>query len=534
MTDRYKPLLDRDFLRAELDREYLNYRVDHDEALLQRLTNWHANTVRRETQAEAAFTRAFFVETWDYREAGRGGPFELLPKFIISGAGANGQQGEADLVVGLFGEGRPAIPQIVCEYKGTGTDLDRPQARKGNTRSPVQQAADYLRCAARGVFPGAPVQPRWALVTDMNAFRLYWGSGDPDRYLRFNIAPGDLFPGINLLGAGEAARFDRFLFWRLFRADMLLADGGRPRLERLIEKQGSVSKKLEGRFYGDYRRYRELLIDHVSSHPPAGVTPGGAIRLAQRLLDRLIFIMFAEDMGGRVGFPAGELTAQLKRFAEDNFLEDDRFEVWDRIQQIFQRMDEGGRLGAEHIHRFNGGLFRTDAQLDALRLPNHLFVRRGQSQNDASAAAHKASLYWLAAEYNYAAEGDADNAIGLYTLGHIFEQSIVELEALEARAEGRETLATVTERKRDGVYYTPEWVVRRIVEEVLDPLFARWRAEADGDPAAYWTRLRRIRVVDPGLRLGRVSHHGASAPPRRVRTRGRRSLRGRGNPCRPD
>ncbi len=259
MTDQYKPLLDRDFLRSELHGEYLNYRDALDTALLERLTRWHASGEKRETQAEDSFTQRFFVETWGYRQTGTGGEFELLPKFMIPGAGAGGQAGEADLVVGLFGSNRPPIPQVVCEYKGVGTDLDAPQPRKGNTRSPVQQAADYLRGAARGVFPGAPVQPRWALVTDMNAFRLYWGSGEPDRFLRFTLTQTDLFSGTTLLGTDERARFDRFLFWRLFRPDMLLADGGRPRLERLIEKQGSVSKKLEGRFYEDYRRFRKLL-----------------------------------------------------------------------------------------------------------------------------------------------------------------------------------------------------------------------------------------------------------------------------------
>lgn len=111
MADRYKPLLDREFLRAELDREYLNYRDDHDDALLERLTRWRASKVKRETQAEDSFTQRFFVETWGYRQTGTGGEFELLPKFMIPGSGAGGQAGEADLVVGLFGGKRPSIPQ---------------------------------------------------------------------------------------------------------------------------------------------------------------------------------------------------------------------------------------------------------------------------------------------------------------------------------------------------------------------------------------------------------------------------------------
>src|SRR5436190_945987 len=96
------------------------------------------------------------------------------------------------------------------------------------------------------------------------------------------------------------------------------------------------------------------------------------------------------------------------------------------------------------------------------------------------------------------------NSGGLYTLGHIFEQSIVELEKLEADAEGRASLTEVTKRKRDGVYYTPEWVVTRIIEETIDPLLSQWKLDAgwpeEGDPTAeaagaYWDRLQRIKVI---------------------------------------
>jgi hypothetical protein len=235
------------------------------------------------------------------------------------------------------------------------------------------------------------------------------------------------------------------------------------------------------------------------------------VRLAQKLLDRLIFVMFAEDMGQRVGFPPNELQAQLEAFSKDKLLEPEGSEVWTRLKLIFRRMNTGGSLGDATIHQFNGGLFADDADLDALDLPNRLFVRFGQAQNEAKTAEHKTTLYYLAATYNYAREGDARNSIGLYTLGHIFEQSIVELEKLEADAEGRESLTDITKRKRDGVYYTPEWVVQRIVDEVVEPLFACWKEEAGwpeiADPSpeaalAYWERLTQIKVVDPACGSG--------------------------------
>jgi len=56
-------------------------------------------------------------------------------------------------------------------------------------------------------------------------------------------------------------------------------------------------------------------------------------------------------------------------------------------------------------------------------------------------------------------ERDHLKSVGLYTLGRIFEQSIIELEILEAEADGRPSINKEGKRKRDGVYYTPEWVV---------------------------------------------------------------------------
>lgn len=517
-ADRFKPLLDRSFLRRVLEYEFQDYlSAGEDAPLLERLKNWLARELKTETKAQDSFVQRFFVETWGYRQDGTGAPvYHLQSQFEVAGAGQGGGKGRADLGIGHFGAGLPQIPQIVCEFKDMKSGLDDKQNRKGNNRSPVQQAQDYLWGARRGVAMNAPVQPRFAIVTDMNEFRLYWSENMPERYMRFKIGNPKAqlnFDNAPLLSEGESeeAKFDRFLFWRLFQPSMLLSDAGRTRLQRLIERQGKIEKKLEDDFYKDYREYREVLIRHIMTDRPDGMTKSGAVRLGQKLLDRFIFVMFAEDMGGRVGFPANELQSQLIRFSEDSMLEGNGQEVWTRLKQIFSRMNTGGDIGTHRIHQFNGGLFAEDKYIDALELPNHIFVERGQGQNEAKISEHKNTLLYLAATYNFAKEGDAKNSIGLYTLGHIFEQSIVELEKLEADAEERPSLTEITKRKRDGVYYTPEWAVRRIIEETIDPLFAKWKAEAgwvEGElpskdaAAAYWERLQKIKIIDPACGSG--------------------------------
>ena len=51
-------------------------------------------------------------------------------------------------------------------------------------------------------------------------------------------------------------------------------------------------------------------------------------------------------------------------------------------------------------------------------------------------------------------------------LGHIFEQSVSDIEAMRAQAQGQDPPKT-TKRKRDGVVYTPPFVTRFIVEETI-------------------------------------------------------------------
>jgi hypothetical protein len=517
MIERFKPLLDRTFLKAEFFHEFENYaRSGADDQLRDRLIAWSARTITGETAIEAAFIGRFFEDTWGYRADGAGAAqFTLRQQFGIAGAGANGAAGSADLALGLFGAAGTEVPQVLCEFKGVGAGLDKPQARKGNRRSPVTQALDYLRFCRRGLFDSAAVLPRFAIVTDMNEFRLYWHDRAPEQFLQFRIA-GDaqLFDAthVNLVDTTDASRFDRFLFWRLFRPDMLLSEFGRARLERLVERQGASQSRLENQFYGEYRSYRLKLYNVIKLQDIGDVTDRERLRLAQKILDRFIFVMFAEDMGNQVAFPPHLLRDQLKLASLDKFYESEETDIWDRqLKRLFRTMNDGGTLGDDIIHRFNGGLFEADPLVDRLLLPNHLFCTRGQGRNDATVAADKQTLFYLSATYNFAAEGDVRNSIGLYTLGHIFEQSIVELEALEAEAEGRPSLTEITKRKRDGVYYTPEPIVRRIVEETIDPLFARWRAEAgwpehtDPTPAAveaYWQRLTAITIVDPACGSG--------------------------------
>ena len=50
----------------------------------------------------------------------------------------------------------------------------------------------------------------------MNEFRLYWFDKSHNQFLRFTIRAIDLLKGTSLVANTEAARFDRFLFRKVF------------------------------------------------------------------------------------------------------------------------------------------------------------------------------------------------------------------------------------------------------------------------------------------------------------------------------
>jgi hypothetical protein len=538
MTDLYASIISKTFLRSHWDLEYRAWRSSAQEAALEtRLSIWSKRADLKETSAESALIDAFFRDTWGYVQTGHHGSdggFTLYPKFPIPGAGARGGTGEADLAIGYFDDTAIGqVPQVLAEFKDIRSALDADQKRKGNARSPVRQCLDYLSFARRGMIGSEPILPTWGIVTDMNEFRLYWYDRGHQQSLRFTIQPRDLFQGRGLLEKSEEARFDRFLFQKIFHRDTLLTRGGKCLLANLIAQQRFRDRELENAFYGEYRKFRERLYATLLDKNPEGSdrfpgTKGRLVRLAQKILDRCIFIFFCEDMGQALAFPPQLLRNFLIERSNDPYYDADATNIWQDLLRLFHSMNEGKAFGGKTINQFNGGLFAQDVDLEKLYVPNAIFCQNMQGQNEASLYAFKETVLYLCASYNFAAgwayglsrpplaegevgERDHSKSLGLYTLGRIFEQSITELEILEAEADGRLSVNKLSKRKRDGVYYTPEWVVERIVDETLRPRLEEIKREcgwpADGLPKkaaidAFMVRLKTFTVVDPACGSG--------------------------------
>lgn len=379
-------------------------------------------------------------------------------------------RGSVDLALGRFGG---KTPDIVAPFELKGADTrDLDAIMPGRNKSPVQQAWEYAM-NARGV--------KWVLVSNMIELRFYGFGEGTSAYEEFRLD--------QLTDPEEYARF-----MLLLSAENLLSG----RTADLLKESRREDKDITDSLYQDYKDLRLKLLSAVQE-ADAAIAPLDAIALAQKILDRVLFIAFAEDTGL---LPDNTL--------ENAFIARDPYNprpVWDNFKGLFRAIDEGN--SELKIPRYNGGLFREDAVINGLNLPDDI-----------------CEGFKTLGEYDFASE------VSVTVLGHIFEQSIADVERLQAIARGEEeepekTTGTSGRRKRDGVVYTPDYIARFIVAETLgthlreifeDTLRAHakkgadvtdyenipWRKKSAELEAwqAYRDRLKSLRIVDPACGSG--------------------------------
>ncbi|SCY18997.1 N-6 DNA Methylase [Nonlabens sp. Hel1_33_55] len=167
---------------------------------------------------------------------------------------------------------------------------------------------------------------------------------------------------------------------------------------------------------------------------------------SQKLIDRFLFIFFAEDRG------LLQPNYTLKRLSEwDTIRKLDVDEpLYDRFKKHFNYLDKGRKGDAENkeIFAYNGGLFKPDSILDRVLIDDELLYKHTK----------KLATY------------DFESQVDVNILGHIFENSLNEIESINAEIEGGDFDKQKSKRKKDGVFYTPKYITKYIVENTVGKL----------------------------------------------------------------
>jgi type I restriction-modification system DNA methylase subunit len=255
--------------------------------------------------------------------------------------------------------------------------------------------------------------------------------------------------------ANEFEEFDLFhlqkesfeLLYLILSSNSILSDLPLELKEETRFHEQDISDKL----YKDYSVFKNKLYKNLIKNNPEN-NKLILFNKSQKLLDRFLFILFAEDSGL---LPPNSISRTIEKF--ELMIEIDEYKpIYEIFKQYFGYMNTGrkGKTHADDIPAYNGGLFYTDELLDNLKIDDKILI---------------GDLLKLS-EYDFNTEVDVN------ILGHIFEHSLSEIEEITAKIEGTATDKTKSKRKKDGVFYTPKYITQYIVENTIGTLCNEKRA----------------------------------------------------------
>lgn len=441
---------------------------NHQEIIKNWVNQIESGTFRNlnEVQVQSAFAQQIMCKLLGYTDVGEADTYTLAAEYPVA-------KGRVDLALGtFFGEKDASKNNVLAplELKGAATkNLDA--IMPGRHKTPVQQAFEYARD-----IKGA----KWVLLSNYLELRIYAISETSLVYEQFFFK--------DLLEPSEYAKF-----YLLLNAENFLSG----RTELLLKESNTADKDISDKLYEDYKQLRETMLSHMITDNPT-FTPENLIQPAQKLLDRILFISFAEDKGL---IPDNSILKAYEH--QDPY---NPRPIYQNFIGLFNSVDKGNP--ALDIPAYNGGLFAKDEVLDSLIVSNA-----------------------LCEGFKDLAKYDFDSEVSVTVLGHIFEQSIADLEILTEsitagvlpKAKGKATSVT-GRRKKDGVVYTPDNITQFIVNNTLGAyvdeqfalLFAKY-GKYKADATIQWKKgtkveqqfwyewqekLKTIKVVDPAVGSG--------------------------------
>ncbi|PKA98459.1 Eco57I restriction-modification methylase [Flavobacteriaceae bacterium MAR_2009_75] len=270
--------------------------------------------------------------------------------------------------------------------------------------------------------------------------------------LRFYIDNAVDFEEFNLFQLSKE-RFE--LLWLCLSSEYLLKDIPKKIKDESLTQEENVTKKL----YKDYASFRNEIFDAIQKENPE-YDKLTLFKKTQKLLDRFLFIFFAED---RLLLPPNSIRSIVNQWTDLRDKYDEYFPLYDRFKKYFGYMNTGHKGQQHDIFAYNGGLFAPDEVLDNIKINDDLLYK------------HTLNLS------NY----DFESEVSVNILGHIFEHSLNDIDEIQAEIQGVSTEQAKTKRKKDGVFYTPKYITKYIVDNTVGKLCEEKKTELDIHEAEY-------------------------------------------------
>jgi len=266
--------------------------------------------------------------------------------------------------------------------------------------------------------------------------------------LRFYIDDATEYEEFDLYNLDKES-FKRFYLY--LRKEGLL-DKNIPKLLRQETKfhEEEISKKL----YKDYSNFKGSFFENALTNNPQ-FDRLALFKKSQKFLDRVLFVLFAEDKGLISTNSVVQIVEKWQALRDDAF--DTPRPLYALVLLFFNNLYLGKKdnNGNVLIPEFGGELFAPDEVLDQLTIDDDVL---------------KDDLLKLS-QYDFNTDVDVN------ILGHIFEHSLNEVDDVEAELRGEQLDKTKSKRKKDGVFYTPKYITKYIVDNTLGKLCSEKKSE---------------------------------------------------------
>ncbi len=365
------------------------------------------------------------------------------------------------------------------DAKAWSRNLDRKVEGTGdpfNNQNPNYQIDFYLRCADKD----------WGILTNGRQWRLYHRETS---YRMDSFYEVDLAALLSTDGDLDSFRY----FYCLFRRDAFTPDAsGRSFLDLVLADSQqhtiAVSDDLKNRVYDALRLLIGGFLDFPRNgfdkdNPPLDEIHANSLIL----LYRLLFILYAEsrrllpldNRNYAVQYSLDHLAADIHGKLDDDIdFAPGASSYWTRLQDLFTLVNDGWE---DHIPQYNGGLFNPK---------HHPFLE--EHKLDDATLARVIELLTRTEKGEHITYRDLD----VRHLGNIYEglleyqPQIADQDLVIVSKKKSETVAPPSrsnqkvayrkgeiylltdkgERKATGSYYTPDYIVRYIVQNTLAPL----------------------------------------------------------------
>ncbi|MCM1134553.1 MAG: N-6 DNA methylase, partial [Clostridium sp.] len=320
---------------------------------------------------------------------------------------------EADGGLGFFSKSTEKEDvRVVIELKDARTPLDKKQNRSSHL-TPVEQAFSYAnkngsRCG-------------WVIVSNFVETRLYKSNSS----LEYEV--------FDLREIKSEADFLRFYF--LLCKEHLICEAGKSLIDELYRENEEMGIAISNDFYKTYKEIRDNLYADIKKLNP----DRDSVMLftkTQKIMDRFTFICFCEDYGLLPQNIYKNLVASVH-----NSFSLAANKLWNELKGLFASIDKGNP--PMKVNRYNGGLFKADLELDELSISDEVL-----------------EMFLKLTEYDFGSD------LNVNILGQIFEQSISDVEQIKNEIKSENT-ASKGKQKDDGIFYTPYYVTRYIVEQTV-------------------------------------------------------------------